>query len=89
MSTNARLRPSKLLAAVPDAKLAKLADDLLSAGHTPAEVAEDIAAVLDAAIDFSALIPGAVGSILETVDGPIVKLVAGIIVAAARKRAGK
>ncbi len=81
-----RIRPAKLLGALPRGKLAALADSLLSAGHTPAEVAEDIAEVIDAAVDFSALVPGVAGSILESVDGPILRAVAGIIVAAAVKR---
>lgn len=81
-----RIRPSKLLGVIPRGQLARLADDLLSAGHSPAEVAIDIADVIDEAVDFASLVPGAVGSILESVDGPILRAVAGIIVAAAVKR---
>lgn len=84
-----RLRPSHIIAALPQRKLATLADELLSGGASPADAAEALAAVIDAAIDWTAIIPGVVGSILETADGPILRLVAGIIVGAAVKRGKK
>lgn len=75
-----------MLRVLPKAQLAALADSLLTAGHTPAEVAEDIAEVIDTAVDYNTLVPGAVGSILESLDGPILRIIAKIIVTAAVKR---
>jgi hypothetical protein len=80
------LRPSHIVAALPGRKLAALADQLLAGGLSPHEAAVEIATVIDMAIDWTAILPGVVGSILETADGPVLRLVAEIVVGAAVKR---
>ena len=83
------LRPSAIRKALPENKLAHLADELLKGGLTPHEAAIELATVIDMAIDWTAIVPGVVGSILETADGPVLRLVAEIIVGAAVKRGKK
>lgn len=51
----------------------------LDAGHSPEDVADDVAAVLDALLPFDLLVPG-VGIALEAVDGIALRAIARAIV---------
>jgi hypothetical protein len=60
--------------------LRELADHLLDAGHSRNVVVDDVAAAIDAAVPFDLIVPGAVGAILESLDGPLLRIVARLIV---------
>lgn len=66
--------------------LEQLAEHQLEAGHPTREVVHDIARAIDLAIPLDLLVPGAVGTLLESVDGPAVLLVANLLVTGVEKR---
>ena len=82
---SSRLRLSTLFAHVDQPALRDIAEHLLDAGHDRKKVVDDIVAAIDAAIPFAVLVPGAIGTLLESVDGPLARMVANLIVGAVEK----
>lgn len=66
------LRPSKILEHLDMDELRALAAKLLDGGMTQEEVADELAAVMDAVIVWETIIPNEVGVVIERLDRPLV-----------------
>lgn len=91
-----RLSLVTLFAHVDQPALRDIAKHQLIAGHDRKKVVDDLVAVMDAALPLDFLtslipIPGValVGSILETLDGPLLRLAANAIVTGIEKALAK
>ena len=65
--------------------LVEIARALLAEGTADGEAARVLARLLDDLLDFRALVPGPVGVALEAADRPVLRALAGLILAAARR----
>lgn len=80
---------SKLFASIDREALADLARALLTSGLDQDSVVVEIAAIVDEAVDWSEVVHGSFGVVLEKNDGRIAKALASVIVRAVRKALGK
>jgi len=62
-----------------DDQIAKLQSTMASKGIAEEEIHELIAATLDALIDWSEVLPGEAGQVVESVDGPIWSAILGVL----------
>jgi hypothetical protein len=76
----AAARVKDVLPHLDTAALRDLAEHQLEAGHTREEVVADIVAMIDALVPWAVIIPGPIGVVVEALDGPIAKAIAGIVV---------
>ena len=83
------LRPSHIYARVSRGSLRAIARNLLQSGVSVDDTIEEVAQSIDAAVDWTTVIPGFVGAVLETVDGVVIRAVAGLIVHAIEKQLGE
>ncbi len=69
-----------ILAQIPVDDVKALAAELLARGTPRAEVVDHLAAFVDDLVDWSKVVKGPAGFFLEASDGPLLKLVVGVIV---------
>lgn len=75
----------RITSAVPVAEVRELAGILLERGHTVDEVVDQLAEVVDEAVDWTRVVKGPIGAVLEAVDRPVVRGVVRVIVAAVNR----
>lgn len=71
---------------VPWKELRELAEALLDGGVKAEDVTDEIAAAADALVDWSDVLPAPAGALAEAADGPVARLVAGVVVRAVQRR---
>lgn len=75
----ANSRAELILKNAPWGKMLDIADDLIEGGMTKKAAAKEISIILDETVDFMALVPGPAGVALETIDGPVIQGIVGLI----------
>ena len=78
-----KVNAGELLVAMPWDRLLKVADDKKEEGSEEDDVVNAVIDEIDDIVDLSKLFPGPGGILLETLDGPIIKGIAGLVTAIA------